>query len=869
MSQRQSRIKALLTTYYALDEDDAGESEVVDTSIDSVHFDLTGYVRDTYARSSYEELVASCAALGEEVREFDSQVQSAVYSNYSRLVTASDTLKELTTAGPSLAAAATAAVEPAQSLAVTAASLADQLAAPASTLSKLTAWRTAMSRLNGLIELPERLEAALAVGDLHTAAEVAASVEDFSEYAHVPAVQPVASRAQSLKTSLQCRLIGSLGTDPTVAADAAEMFSTSRPSAQALDAFCAATVAISASHSASIFLPSPHGPRDAPDTLSEATLVDPNAGEATFGGDSSQVHELSVKDVAGALRRAAAAVSLTLASLPVSDCDSTSSRVAAAAGDAACLLATRATDLACRALARRHVAPHATAPVADLLVVVDAFEALVPLALATQADAPLPADAEVPAADFVDEDADLAQALAGLAKPSGHAITPRDISALSSAASERGIAALLGSVQAETARSASQLFGRLFADVRAPHPNSPDLTPTESTNASAEDPAAPSAGVQWSPFSPAFPPFPGVVQVLAHLEHALRPVVRIHTEGLEACADALREADPGATMLDRSFAIRACVDALEGSFSHCADSAVSELLHVLPLTPITRPSVATISAAPETDLSSLPFLLAAAGALLADVSTGILHGQVPCLISSESTPPALVLALAAFRRSRSISLNSAADHALSHAEDLAGAVVERDVTGLLAGIDLSATDDVPAALAAISRSVVARTARFALACDPDVLLEHSIEQQAVASGEPRVPKLLLTAIKSSSRALVAVPFTPRPPEENPRRGASALAESRPLAAASATAGVSALCAAVCGVTALSRSSLLAFRRSCALIATCCHPLLDASGAFSLEQTLDDLAREVVIRAAASVDAQTAASVLRDALDQSA
>lgn len=70
-------------------------SETTDSEFDAPGFDAEAYVRDVLARESLQGLLKIESGLINEIRALDGEKKALVYDNYSKLITATDTIRRV------------------------------------------------------------------------------------------------------------------------------------------------------------------------------------------------------------------------------------------------------------------------------------------------------------------------------------------------------------------------------------------------------------------------------------------------------------------------------------------------------------------------------------------------------------------------------------------------------------------------------------------------------------------------------------------------------------------------------------------------------------------------------------------------------
>jgi hypothetical protein len=90
MGDSVDHMRALLSSYYGMVDEDTAEEDAMD--VDSSTFDAVAYVKELLTEKSLPELTAYDATLRQETRSLDSAMQNLVYENYNKFISATDTV---------------------------------------------------------------------------------------------------------------------------------------------------------------------------------------------------------------------------------------------------------------------------------------------------------------------------------------------------------------------------------------------------------------------------------------------------------------------------------------------------------------------------------------------------------------------------------------------------------------------------------------------------------------------------------------------------------------------------------------------------------------------------------------------------------
>ena len=125
--------------------------------IDTIHFDPDEYVRELLEKSPLETLVAKDTDMTHEIRTLDSDMQMLVYENYSKFISATETIKRMKSNMDSMEHDMELLRNKMKSITITSSSLDETLYDKRNKLSKLIRLNRLLDKLQFLSELPEKL----------------------------------------------------------------------------------------------------------------------------------------------------------------------------------------------------------------------------------------------------------------------------------------------------------------------------------------------------------------------------------------------------------------------------------------------------------------------------------------------------------------------------------------------------------------------------------------------------------------------------------------------------------------------------------------------------------------------------------------
>lgn len=152
-----SVMMSLFASYYGIDDVAENRNKSNAELIDTIHFDPDEYVRELLEKSPLETLVAKDTDMTHEIRTLDSDMQMLVYENYSKFISATETIKRMKSNMDSMENDMELLKSKMKSITITSSSLDETLYDKRSKLSKLIRLNRLLDKLQFLSELPEKL----------------------------------------------------------------------------------------------------------------------------------------------------------------------------------------------------------------------------------------------------------------------------------------------------------------------------------------------------------------------------------------------------------------------------------------------------------------------------------------------------------------------------------------------------------------------------------------------------------------------------------------------------------------------------------------------------------------------------------------
>jgi len=161
------RARGLLTTYYGGEGKgaDASGDPLDDVNIDANNFNATKYVSSLLQYKSLEELVARGNSMVSEIKSLDSDMQMLVYENYSKFISATDTIQEMKQRVDGMSGSMAALEENFNYISKASDGVSSSFSARRAELEKLNAVKRNLNKLQFLLELPARLQRCVAAGE--------------------------------------------------------------------------------------------------------------------------------------------------------------------------------------------------------------------------------------------------------------------------------------------------------------------------------------------------------------------------------------------------------------------------------------------------------------------------------------------------------------------------------------------------------------------------------------------------------------------------------------------------------------------------------------------------------------------------------
>ncbi len=199
-----SVMMSLFASYYGIDDVAENRNKSNAELIDTIHFDPDEYVRELLEKSPLETLVAKDTDMTHEIRTLDSDMQMLVYENYSKFISATETIKRMKSNMDSMENDMELLKSKMKSITITSSSLDETLYDKRSKLSKLIRLNRLLDKLQFLSELPEKLASLIDQEQYKQAVKLYnKTINILTSHSHVCPLPPY-SLTHSLIRSFRC-----------------------------------------------------------------------------------------------------------------------------------------------------------------------------------------------------------------------------------------------------------------------------------------------------------------------------------------------------------------------------------------------------------------------------------------------------------------------------------------------------------------------------------------------------------------------------------------------------------------------------------------------------------------------------------------
>ena len=158
--KKQGKTNTLLASYYGLSAPDEDETK----DIDSVHFSAKQYTEEMLTKEGVYSLLKIDDDMVQEIRRLDCDMQSLVYENYSKFISATDTIRLMKTNIDGMKDDMTSLVDSMDGIAEKMSNVNSVLGEKRTKVDKLVAVRNLLKNVEKIFDLPIYLKKSISIG---------------------------------------------------------------------------------------------------------------------------------------------------------------------------------------------------------------------------------------------------------------------------------------------------------------------------------------------------------------------------------------------------------------------------------------------------------------------------------------------------------------------------------------------------------------------------------------------------------------------------------------------------------------------------------------------------------------------------------
>ncbi|KAM4721664.1 vacuolar protein sorting-associated protein 51 homolog [Rhinophrynus dorsalis] len=203
-SAKKRKAHGMLKLYYGMTEEGKGGERLLEpTDIDGVHFNPELYLTKLRKESSLSQLMDVEADMVRQIRSLDSDMQTLVYENYNKFISATDTIRKMKNDFKKMedemdGLAANMAV-----ITEFSATISNTLQERHQHITKLSGVHTLLRKLQFLFELPARLKKCIELGAYAQAVSYHSKARSvLHQYQHMPSFHGIQTDCQAIMAGL-------------------------------------------------------------------------------------------------------------------------------------------------------------------------------------------------------------------------------------------------------------------------------------------------------------------------------------------------------------------------------------------------------------------------------------------------------------------------------------------------------------------------------------------------------------------------------------------------------------------------------------------------------------------------------------------
>lgn len=94
-SKNRTKRSALADYYGVSDDNNSKKVSINPLDINSPHFDPNSYIKEILANNTLKQLTSKSTSMAAEIKTLNNDMQTLVYENYNKFITATDTVKQM------------------------------------------------------------------------------------------------------------------------------------------------------------------------------------------------------------------------------------------------------------------------------------------------------------------------------------------------------------------------------------------------------------------------------------------------------------------------------------------------------------------------------------------------------------------------------------------------------------------------------------------------------------------------------------------------------------------------------------------------------------------------------------------------------
>ncbi|XP_069595553.1 vacuolar protein sorting-associated protein 51 homolog [Ranitomeya imitator] len=201
---KRRKAHGMLKLYYGInDEGKSSEKSLDPTDIDGVHFQPELYLTKLRKEKSLTELMDIEADMVHQIRALDSDMQTLVYENYNKFISATDTIRKMKNDFKKMEDEMDALATNMTVITDFSASISSTLQERHQHITKLSGVHTLLRKLQFLFELPARLKKCIELGAYVQAVSYHAKARSvLHQYQHMPSFHGIQTDCQAIMAGL-------------------------------------------------------------------------------------------------------------------------------------------------------------------------------------------------------------------------------------------------------------------------------------------------------------------------------------------------------------------------------------------------------------------------------------------------------------------------------------------------------------------------------------------------------------------------------------------------------------------------------------------------------------------------------------------